>query len=116
MAVPLTLYCAAPPAAAQTRFTVQQLLDLCMSAELQRQNVCSAYIAGVRQTMDMFKGTLKQRVNYCIPPSVTTSDVKNAFVVWAGTNTSAALQPAIGGVMRSIHETYPCRRGERFEF
>lgn len=108
----------APPAGAQTRFTVQQLREMCVSADVPRQNACGAYIAGVRQTLDVFKVSLKDRVAYCIPASVTNRQVKDSFVAWAERNAAAATRSAISGVIRSVQEAYGCRKpgGETLEF
>jgi len=113
----LILISSVQPATAQSRFTAQQLRDLCNSAEVSRQNACNAYISGVRQTMDVFKNSLKDRLRYCIPPATTNREVKEKFLEWVGRNT-AETQSAVSGVMRSIQEAYSCRKpgGERLEF
>ena len=105
------------PAVAQAPFTVQRLQEICASPEVPRQNVCSAYLAGVRQTMDVFKNSLKQRVGYCIPQKATTGDIRTSFLAWASKNPASTNRAAIAGVMRSIQEAYSCKtEGERFDF
>ena len=58
----------ATPAAAQSRLTVEALREMCASPDPQRKSTCNAQVAGVRHTLDVFKNSLKQRLNYCIPP------------------------------------------------
>jgi len=106
----------APPAAAQSRLTVEALREMCASPDPQRKSTCNAYVAGVRHTLDVFKNSLKQRLNYCIPPRVSTLEVRDAFLRWAGANPAAQGQAAVAGIIRTVHEAYPCRKGEPFEF
>ena len=103
-------------AAAQARLTVQQLREMCAATEPQRQSTCNAYVAGVRHTLDVFKNSLKQRLNYCIPPTVTNIEIRDAFVRWAEANPTAAAQAAVGGIIRTVHSVYPCKKGEPVEF
>jgi hypothetical protein len=99
----------ASPAAAQGKvFTLQELHALCTSSDAQRRSACEGFVAGVRQTLDVFKGSLKDRVRYCIPASVNNRDFKDGFVAWAERNRGEFERAAVRGVIKSAFDRYPC--------
>lgn len=99
------------PAEAQTKvFTLKELYTLCKSTDAQHQSACSGFITGVRHTLDIFKGSLKNRVsfNYCIPPAVSNRDFKDVVVAWTERNQGEVERAAVRGVIKSALEKYPC--------
>ena len=109
----------APPAVAQGKiFTLQELHALCTSTDAQRRSACEGFVAGVRQTLDVFKGSLKERVRYCIPASVSNRDFKDGFVAWAERNRGEFERAAVRAVIKSAFERYPCGNApaKPFEF
>jgi hypothetical protein len=116
----LSVFCAAvlaltEQADAQNRFTVQQLYDLCVSADVQRQRLCDGYVAGVRHTLEILSNTLKQRFGYCIPPQVSNREIKAKFLDWTKANRNELDRAAVRGVVHSIFRAYPCKQGDKFE-
>jgi len=100
---------AAEPAAAQNKiFTLQELYTLCKSTDPQQLSACNGFVAGVRQTLDTFKASLKNRIAYCIPASVNNRDFKDGFVAWAERNRGEFERAAVRGVIRSVFDRYPC--------
>jgi hypothetical protein len=109
----------AQPAPAQEKvFTLKELVDLCKSSEAERQSACNGFITGVRHTLVVFKNSLKDRVNYCIPPAVNNREFRNGVMDWAGRNPNEHRYAAVRGVIKSAFERYPCGKSapKPFEF
>lgn len=77
--------------------------------------ICEGYIAGMAdgvaltKVFDKNEGDSKAPAGFCIPSSVTGTQLRESVVVWMKKHTDQLHHPVGAAVYTALHETFPCQ-------
>ncbi len=91
----------------------QSLYDMCVTTgqggmARSEHALCAGYFTGL---IDFYlTETPAAQRQFCLPsnPPITRQAARDKLVIWAGTNPSAAAQPAAAGVYQFLVASFPC--------
>ncbi len=98
--------------------TFRSLYDMCVTPghdtmARNERSLCAGYFTGL---IDFYltETPVAQR-QFCLPtnPPITRQAARDKLVVWAGSNPSAAAQPAAAGVYQFLVASFPCAAAAR---
>lgn len=71
---------------------------------------CQSYIAGVIDYHELFKSVSQQgaKVDFCLPPSLTYSDLQRIILEYLQRNSSHPESPASAAILLGLREEFPC--------
>lgn len=98
------------------QITAYDLLKYCSSSSLtdpgrKRQRYCYGFISGaeeaIRLTLHLSGQPVALRI--CVPDGVTSRNLANAYIQYAGHRDANLTRPAVQVVLEALSNAYPCR-------
>lgn len=71
---------------------------------------CQSYIAGIVDYHDLFKsvGKTSAAVDFCLPPTLTYSDIQRVVLEYLQSHSQYANSPAASAVVVALHKEFSC--------
>jgi hypothetical protein len=104
----LALALAAGEACAVSFQTGAELAAECASDKVTEQSFCNGFLAGMAEAHDLYRNWYGMKPAWCMPPGVTTSDMRKSLTAYGTRHQAELTQPAGAIAANAFTETYPC--------
>ncbi|MBI4694865.1 MAG: hypothetical protein HY749_12665 [Gammaproteobacteria bacterium] len=88
--------------------TGTELVAECASDKVTEQSFCNGFLAGMAEAHDLYRNWYGMKPAWCMPPGVTTADMRKSITAYGTRHQAELIQPAGAIAATAFTETYPC--------